>query len=207
MILFISAVSVLDTTSFPDLRTSILAFPLRLIHRISSIQIKYIVYSSVQLYTILLFLYFTMQYLLICNIFFSLSPSYHLYCSFLQMNGEIEWTPKELKFPIESNRPALSVLSAPLLQTSTLVTGTGTRTVLKSISRPLLSQIDLIKPTKEIITPLTKTLEDSTEFDRFHSVMAKELNAQLQQSVSSLIHENLTKKKKRIVKKSVDEEG
>ena len=112
------------------------------------------------------------------------------------MNGEIEWTPNELKFPIESNRPAPSVLLAPMLQTSTLVTGTGTRTVLKSISRPLLSQIDLIKSTKEIITPLTKTLEDSTEFDRFHSVMAKELNAQLQQSVSPLIHENLTKKKK-----------
>ena len=103
------------------------------------------------------------------------------------MNGEIEWTPNELKFPIESNRPALSAL----------VTGTGTRTVLKSISRPLLSQIDLIKSTKEIITPLTKTLEDSTEFDRFHSVMAKKLNAQLQQSVSPPIHENLTKKKVR----------
>ena len=200
MISFISAVSVLDTTSFPNLCTSLLSFPLRLIHRISSIQIKYIIYFSVQLYTILLFLYFTLQYFLICNIVFSLSPSYRLYCSLLQMNGEIEWTPNELKFPIESNRPALSAL----------VTGTGTRTVLKSISRPLLSQIDLIKSTKEFITPLTKTLEDSTEFDRFHSVMAKKLNAQLQQSVSPPIHENLTKKnksEKRIVNKIVHEEG
>ena len=110
------------------------------------------------------------------------------------MNGEIEWTPNELKFPIESNRPAPSVLLAPMLQTSTLVTGTGTRTVLKSISRPLLSQIDFIKSTKEIITPLTKTLEDSTEFDRFHSVTAKKLNSQLQQSVSPPIHENLSEK-------------